>query len=319
MSGAFGPAGLGGLGRVGVWGHLDSLSAAALRDYARRVRELGYAALWVPETVGREPFVALAAVSEIAAREGLWLGTSIANVYARDAVTTKLAAMALHELTLGRFVLGLGVSHPHLVTKVRGHEYAKPVTTMREYLAAYRASPYRGPRLDETSEPPVVIAALRERMTQLAAADAAGAFPYLVTAARVAWMRGVLDRAAEAAGRRRPFLAVTLPVVLEEDPDAARTAARGYLAPYIRTPNYQASWAEQGFSEEDWTKPGSDRLVDTMVAWGTVAQLGRRIGGMLDAGADHVALIPLAPDGHTEEHVPTLEALAPALARHGSR
>ena len=71
------PAGV--LGPIGVWGHLDSLDAAALRAYARRVGELGYAALWVPETVGREPFVSLAAMAEAAAQHGLWLGTSIAN------------------------------------------------------------------------------------------------------------------------------------------------------------------------------------------------------------------------------------------------
>ena len=308
-----------GLGRVGVWGHLDSLAAGDLRAYARRVGELGYAALWVPETVGREPFASLAAIAEAARPSGLWLGTSIANVYARDAVTTRAAAMTLHELTDGRFVLGLGVSHPHLVTKVRGHDYAKPVTTMREYLAAYRASPYRGPRLDEASEPPVLVAALRERMARLAATDADGAFPYLVTPARLALMRGWLDAAAVAAGRVRPTLAVTLSVVLETDPDAARTSARGYLAPYVRTPNYQASWAEQGFEESDWTKPGSDRLVDAMVAWGPADELERRIRELLDAGADHVALIPVAPDGASEEHLPTLEALAPALAGFGSR
>lgn len=315
MSLAAGASGLTeSLGRVGVWGHLDSLSAAALRTYARRVHELGYGALWVPETVGREPFVALGAVAAVAAETGLWLGTSIANVYARDAVTTRLAAMTLHELTGGRFALGLGVSHPHLVTRVRGHQYGKPVTTMREYLAEYRASPYRGPRLDKTSEPPVLIATLRERMTQLAATDADGAFPYLVTPARLAWMRGVADAAAEAAGRSRPTLAVTLPAVLETDAAAARTAARGYLAPYLRTPNYQANWAEQGFGEADWAKPGSDRLIDAMVAWGSEETLERRLGEMLDAGADHVALIPLAPDGESEEHVPTLEALASAAA-----
>lgn len=298
------------LGRVGVWGHLDSLSAAEVRAYTRRVGGLGYGALWVPETVGREPFVALAAVSEAAAESGLWLGTSIASVYARDAVTTRLAAMTLHELTGGRFVLGLGVSHPHLVTRLRGHDYLRPLTTMRDYLTAYRASLYKGPRLDETSEPPVVIAALRERMTHLAATDADGAFPYLVTPTRVTFMRGVLGAAVEGAGRPRPLLAVTLPVVLQADADAARTAARGYLAPYLRTPNYQASWTEQGFGEEDWAKPGSDRLVDAMVAWGGVDELERRVREMLEAGADHVALIPLAPGGASEEHLPTLERLA---------
>jgi len=181
---------------------------------------------------------------------------------------------------------------------------------MREYLAAYRAAVYRGPEADGAAEPPIFIAALRERMLALAATEADGAFPYLVTPARVAWTRGVLDRAATAAGRsERPILAVTMPAVLETDPDAARAAARGYLAPYLRTPAYQACWAEQGFEPGDWEKPGSDRLVDAMVSQGDVEALRARIAELVAAGADHVAVIPIGPDG-TTEHLAVLEALA---------
>jgi len=298
------------IGRVGVWGHLDSLPAAQLRAYAARIAELGPGTLWVPETVGREPFALLAFVAE-AAGDRMWLGTSIAAIYSRDAVTMKTGAMTLHELTGGRFVLGLGVSHPHLVTKVRGHEYERPVSAMREYLAAYHAAPWRGPTLPDAAkgEPPVLIAALRERMLTLAATEADGAFPYLVTPERLAWMRGIVDAAAETAGRPRPWLAVSLPVVVETNPEIARATARAYLVPYLRAPNYQASFAEQGFDADDWTQPGSDRLVDAMIAWGDVTNLHARIRAMHSAGADHVALIPLAPDG-TDANLPTVEALA---------
>src|SRR3954469_13294523 len=226
------------LGPVGVWGHLDSLGAEDLRRFARRVSELGYAALWVPETVGREPFVSLAAMSEVAAESGLHLGTSIASIYARDAVTTKTAAMSLHELTGGRFILGLGVSHPHLVTKLRGHEYDRPVPAMRGYLDAYRAAPYKGPELGDGSSPPVVLAALRSAMTRLAATSADGAFPYLVTPSHVRGMRRTLNDAA-AQRASRPWLAVTLPVVIDADVERARATARAYLTPYLRTPNYR--------------------------------------------------------------------------------
>jgi hypothetical protein len=117
----------------------------------------------------------------------------------------------------------------------------------------------------------------------------------------------VLDQAA--AGGERPTLAVTMPAVLEGDPDAARTAARAYLAPYLRTPAYQASWAEQGFEAADWERPGSDQLVDAMVASGDVEALRARVGQLVEAGADHVAVIPIGPNG-TTEHLPALEALA---------
>jgi probable F420-dependent oxidoreductase len=292
------------LGRLGAWGHLDSLPVDAARAYARRVDELGYGTLWVPETVGREPFALLGLLAGETSQ--IWLGTSIVGIWGHDAQTTRMAAQTLHEATGGRFVLGLGVSHPHLAQRLRGHTYDRPLTRMREYLAAYRAALYRGPMAEGAADPPILIAALRERMLVLSATDADGAFPYLVTPERVAWTRGVLDAASPD---RRPILAVSMPAALESDPDAARASARAYLAPYLRTPAYQASWAEQGFEAADWEKPASDRLVAAMVAQGDVEALRSRVAELVAAGADHVAVIPLGPDG-TTEHLPVLEALA---------
>jgi probable F420-dependent oxidoreductase len=290
------------LGRLGVWGHLDSLAAADAIGYARRAEALGYSTLWVPETVGREPIALLAMLAP--ATDTINLGTSIVNIWGRDAQASRMAAFTLAEASNGRFVLGLGVSHPHLAAKLRGHRFERPLGRMREYLAAYRAAVYRGPMMEQPTEPPVLIAALRERMTDLAATDADGALPYLVTAERVRWMRGRLDGAAPGG---RPVLAVTLPVVIGHAAD--RDPARAYLRPYLRTPTYQASWALQGFGPSDWEAPASDRLVDAMVAIGSVEEVRDRIGAMHAAGADHVAIIPLGADGRTEE-VATLEALA---------
>jgi probable F420-dependent oxidoreductase len=292
------------LGRLGVWGHLDSLGVEEARDYARRVEQLGFGTLWVPETVGREPFTLLGLLA--GATSDLLLGTSIVGIWGHDAQTTRMASLTLAEATAGRFVLGLGVSHPHLAEKLRGHAFDRPLTRMRDYLAAYHGAVYKGPMVDGWAEPPVLVAALRERMLTLAGTDADGAFPYLVTPERIAWMRGVVDA---AGAERPPLLAVTMPAVLDADPGAARDAARAYLAPYLRTPTYHASWAAQGFAPDDWEKPGSDRLVDAMVAWGDADALQRRIGEFVAAGADHVAIIPLGPDG-TTENANVLEALA---------
>ena len=300
------------LGRLGAWGHLDSLPIDAARAYARRVEELGYGTLWVPETVGREPFTLLGLLAAETRR--MCLGTSIVSIWGHDAQTTRMAAMTLAEATDGRFVLGLGVSHPHLADRLRGHAFDKPLTRMREFLVRYRSAVYKGPMaLPEAGEPPVLLAALRERMLTLAATDADGAFPYLVSPQRVSWTREVLDRAAAEAGREHPLLAVSMPAVLETDVDAARSAARAYLAPYLRTPTYQATWQLQGLEPEDWEKPGSDRLVDAMVARGSADQLRTAAERFTAAGADHIAVIPVAPDG-TTEHLPVLEALGPSSA-----
>jgi probable F420-dependent oxidoreductase len=288
------------LGRIGVWSHLDSLSADAARAWVRRADELGFGTLWVPETVGREPMTFLGMLT--GETERINLGTSIVSIWGRDAQATRMAALTLAEATSGRFVLGLGVSHPHLTTKLRGHAFDRPLTRMREYLAAYRAAVYRGP-MTEAPEPPVLVAALRERMTDLAATDADGAFPYLVTSDRVRWMRERLNSASAS----RPLLAVTLPFALD---DTDRSAARAYLKPYLRTPTYHASWGLQGFVPEDWEAPGSDRLLEAMVVSGTAADARQRLAELQSAGADHVAIIPIAPDG-TTEHLPAIEAMAP--------
>lgn len=289
------------LGRLGVWGHLDSLAIDDARAFARRADALGYGALWVPETTGREPFALLGLLA--GETERLTLGTSIVGIWGHDAQTARMGAETLSEATGGRFVLGLGVSHPHMTTRLHGQQFDRPLARMRAYLEAYRTAVYRGPRAAD-EPPPVMLAALRERMTDLAARETRGAFPYLVTPERVAWMRDRLDAEAGAA-TERPLLAVTLPVVLGDD----RDAARAYLAPYLRTPAYRASWEQQGFDASDWDPAASDRMLDAMVAFGDREAVHGRIGALHDAGADHVAVIPIGPDG-TTEHLATIEGLA---------
>ncbi len=300
------------LGPLGVWGHLSSLPAAELRPFVARTAELGYSALWVGDGTARDPFAQLAAVAEVAG--SMTLGTSIVNIFGRDAMASRMGAMTLHELSGGHFVLGLGVSHVHLVQKLRGHAYDKPLTRMREYLEAYRQLPYRGPLISgpdgQPTEPPVLIAALRRRMLELAATATDGALPFFVTADRVSWMRELLDEAVPP-DRPRPLLATALAAVVEPDPKLARAAGRAWMQPYCRAENYQGSLAEQGFGPEDWEPPFSDRLIDGLVAWGDADAVGARIAQYHAAGADHVAIIPIAADG-AAEHVPVLEALAPS-------
>jgi len=299
-----------GLGRTGVWSDFDSLPVDDALAYAAEVESLGYGTLWVPDVVGREPFTLLGLLAQ--ATSSIGLGTSIVSIWGRDAQATRMATLTLQEATGGRFTLGLGVSHLHLAQKLRGHIYERPLTRMREYLAAYRSAIYKGPMPEGMREPLVLVAALRERMLTLAATAADGAFPYLVTLERLAWARRVLDAANTM---ERPILAASLPCVLETDPDTARATARAYLTHYLRTPNYRAAWAEQGFEEADWDKPGSDRLVDAMVAWGDADALRGRLGEVLAAGADHVAIVPLTPAGDTAE-LPVLEALAGQPSSH---
>lgn len=293
------------LGPLGVWSNLDHRSWDESVSFARQVEQLGFDALWLNEVSGREPFATLGALAVMSER--ITLGLGIASIYARDPAAAHAGALTLAESSGGRFVMGLGVSHVPHVEQQRGHTYLPPVPTMRAYLAGYDAAPYRGPR--PHGDPPLVVAALRQGMVRLAATRSDGVFPHLVPVRVVATLRSAADAFAAEAGRTaRPTLVVTLPSVLESDPTTAREAARRYLVHYLRLPNYANNLLECGFDPEEVVEPGSDRLVDAVMAWGDGAAIRSRVDELHAAGADHVALIPLDHGGRQAHH-PVLEAI----------
>ena len=185
------------IGGLGVWSFIDNLSAAKAAAFAQRLEGWGYSALWVPEAVGRDPFAIIAWLA--AHTRTLVLATGIANIYARDPMTMNSIRKTLAEMAPGRFVMGLGVSHAHLVHKVRGHDYsAKPVATMRAYLEGMEKALYLGPQ--PAMEAPIVLAALRHNMLQLAAEKTRGAHSYFVPPEHTArdFSAGGSDRLVDA-------------------------------------------------------------------------------------------------------------------------
>ncbi|MBB4689608.1 TIGR03620 family F420-dependent LLM class oxidoreductase [Amycolatopsis jiangsuensis] len=268
-----------GLPAIGIWTDtLEGVPAEEFRGSAAEIEHLGYGVLWLPEGAGRDPFVALAIA--LSATEHLVGATGIANIWARDAVATATAARTLAEAFPGRQLIGLGVSHQVLVSGMRGHDYAKPYTTMKSYLEVLHSAPYGAHQPQE--EPVFLLAALRHRMLELARTRTAGAHPYLVTPEHTASAREIL-------GRDR-LLAPTQAVVLDEDETRSARVAREYLATYLALPNYVNSFRAMGFGDDDLEGGGSDRLVDALVVRGGEQAVADRIKTQLDAGADHVAL-----------------------------
>jgi probable F420-dependent oxidoreductase len=249
--------------------------------------------------VGRDPFATLGYLA--AQTEELILATGIANIYARDAMAMKAVHKTISEMAPARFILGLGVSHPHLVTRQRGHEWQKPVTKMRQYLEAMDAALYMG--REPAVEAPIVIAALRPLMMKLAGEKTRGAHPYLVTPEHTRQARKTLGDG--------PWLCPEQMLVLETDGDKARALARANLQVYLRAPNYQRSLEELGFESGDFADGGSDRLVDALVAWGDEQALQDRIEAHWHAGADHVCIQPFRPDGQPGPDLEALRRLAP--------
>jgi len=97
---------------------------------------------------------------------------------------------------------------------------------------------------------------------------------------------------------------------LTTDAEKARQVGRKALEIYLNLKNYLNSWKRLGFSDEEIAKPGSDRLVDAVVAYGTVDAIAARLKEHLDAGADHVPVQVLTS---SDKLVPALAELAGPL------
>ena len=274
----------------------DALSVREVAELARDAERLEYDALWYPEGTGYETFGFGGFI--LSETDRLIVASGIANIYARDAVTAMAGHNTLNKLYGDRFVLGLGVSHIPLVEGFRGHTYGKPVATMRAYLDAMEAAEFSFP----VAERNVVLAALGPNMLALARDRSKGAHPYLVTPEHTARAREILGPDA--------WLCVEQKVCLTSDTTQARDIAASVLELYLTLPNYRNNWLSLGFNEEELSGRGSDRFLDAMVASGNAAEICARLRAHFDAGADHVCVQPLNPDGSGSVDWNALEAAA---------
>jgi probable F420-dependent oxidoreductase len=262
---------------------LDAQSPARSAQIAQDIESMGYAALWIPEAYGRESFTNAGLL--LAGTGSLVVATGIANIWARDAVASANAAKTLTASRDSRFVLGLGVSHEPLVSRLRGHQYETPYRAMREYLLAMDQAPMMAE--EGSTRIARVIAALGPQMLELAAALTDGAHPYLVTPEHTAQARPILGD---------KFLGVEQAVVLDQSREEFLRRAHEHLEFYTGLPNYRNSWLRQGFNEDDFVRGGSERLCDALVAHGDEQAVLDRVQGHFDAGADHVCLQVLGSD-----------------------
>ncbi|WP_330252298.1 LLM class F420-dependent oxidoreductase [Nocardia sp. NBC_00565] len=271
-----------GLGRFGVWRRYPEFTPAD----ASELEGLGYGALWL----GGSPPADLPVVeSLLEATESITVATSIVNIWTAPA---KQVAESFHRIDArfpGRFLLGLGAGHPEAVS-----EYRKPYDALVEYFDELDAEGVPKQRR--------ALAALGSRVLKLAAERSAGALPYLVTTEHTARARAVLGDGA--------LLATEHKVVLDEDPVRARATAIPRVEFYLDLQNYVANLRRLGFTDDDLTKPGSDRLYRGIVAHGGLESVVDQLSAHLAAGADHVAIQVLDGDPSS-----TLRALAPLLAK----
>lgn len=271
---------------LGLWtAQFDFQPAAIVRDTVQELEDLGYTSLWIGENVGREPISQSGIL--LAATQLLTVATAVANLWARDPLSMTAAHHTLSEAYPGRFILGIGVSHPELVNETRGLHYHRPLRTTIDYLTAMDtlAQRYRATLADN---PIRLLAALGPRMLRLAADQASGAHTYLVPPEHTARARRILgpDR----------LLVPEQAVVLHSDKTTAHEIGRRHLRRYLSLPNYTDNLRRLGYTTEDFEHAGSDRLLDALVVWGDETAIADRVRQHRHAGADHVCLQVLDPD-----------------------
>lgn len=294
------------IGRYGIWTFtLDLVPSARSAEHVDELDELGFGAVWVPEAVGREAFTNASLL--LRGGDDIVVATGIASIWARDAMAAGAAHKTVTEAYPDRFLLGLGVSHGPLVEGLRGHDYSKPFSAMQAYLDGMDAGLFMA--APPTTEPQRVLAALGPKMLGLAKEKAAGAHPYFVPPEHTAVARDALGEG--------PLLAVEQAVVFDTDPTSAREKARSHTSTYTGLPNYANNLRrlDPSLTEDDFADGGSDRLVDSIVAWGDMDTVLARIAAHHDAGADHVCIQVI--DGGTEVTDQAWRDLSAALGLAG--
>ena len=262
------------LGLFGVWsGLLRNGERGAMLAAAAELEALGYGAIWFPG--GQHDGLAEHISSILQRTRRVVVATGIVNIWTHPAAEIAAEHRALSQAHPGRYLLGVGVSHPHVLER-SGLRYARPLQKMIAYLDELDAAPTPVPT-DER-----ILAALGPRMLELARDRSCGTHPYFVPPEHT--------RIARQTVGPHKVVAAEHMVVLEADPTRARAIARPSIDRYLNAPNYTNNLLRLGFSADDFANGGSDRLVDAIVAWGTPEQIIGRVKEHHAAGADHVCI-----------------------------
>lgn len=267
----------------GFFTHYTTVDA----DLLRTVESLGFDTAWL----GGSPPADLPWVDPLlSATERIRIVTAIVNIWSAPAQQAAQSWQRIQRAHPGRFILGIGAGHPEIDSGVA----YKPYSGLVEYLDV----------LDQAGIPQEgrALAALAEKSLKLAAQRSALAHPYLTPPSHTRWARELLGPDAVIVPEQK--------VVLTTDADEARTLGRQALDLYLGLTNYLTMLERFAGSTDDLVKPGSDKLVDTLIAYGTPEQIAARLQEHRDAGATQVAIQVL---GDPADRAKTLGVLAREL------
>lgn len=277
-------------------------NASEVQTIAREAEEAGFDAIFAAEV--NNDVMATAQLMGTATRR-ITVGTWIANIYLRHSYACAQGAALIADATGGRFVLGLGVSHPP-VNKALGIDMQDPPVALRRYVTAVRGW-LRGegpathlPQRPASKPVPVYVAAVTSRTVELASELADGIMPFLWSAARVAKSKAWIDRGrAKAPGLGKVDITLGLPIFLGDDLKAMREVARQNLGLYTTFPFFQRLFRASGFTAEaDQMEKGvggaslSDRLLDAVCVSGAISRCREQLSAFRAAGVDLPILVP---------------------------
>ncbi len=252
-------------------------------DLVNRAKDLearGFHSMWMANIFGLDAITTLALIGR--ETERIELGTAVVPSFPRHPMAIAQQCMTAQAAASGRFVLGLGLSHKIVIENMMGLSYEKPARHMREYLsvlgpllrgepAAYDGEQYRvhgALQFEGVPEVPIVLAALGDRMLELAGAHTAGSILWMTGPETVASHIGPkLRDAAAKAGRPEPRIVCGLPIVLTNDVDGARETISKQLVMYGQLPSYRAMLDKEGAGgPADVALVGDEKALDEGIA-----------------------------------------------------
>jgi alkanesulfonate monooxygenase SsuD/methylene tetrahydromethanopterin reductase-like flavin-dependent oxidoreductase (luciferase family) len=276
--------------------------AKDIQAIAREAEDAGFDGIFAAEV--NNDVMATAQLIGAATRR-VAVGTWIANIYLRHPYVCAQGAALIADATEGRFILGLGVSHPP-VNKALGVDMGDPPAALRRYVSAVRSwLKGEGPATHLPQRPtpqpvPIYVAAVTSRTVELAGELADGFMPFLWSAARVEQSKAWLQRGrAKAKGLGKVDISVGIPTYVGDDVKQQREVARGNLAVFTGFPFFQRLFRASGFGPEvDQMERGvggaalSDRLLDAVCLLGPLSRCREQLAAFRAAGTDLPILMP---------------------------
>jgi probable F420-dependent oxidoreductase len=307
--------------RWGLTLPLPGLTLADHEELVRRAEAAGYTDLWTGETAGPDGFTPLALGA--AWTERARLGTGIVGVFQRGPALLAQQAAALADASQGRFVLGIGSSSDRIVEGWNGIPFERPLSKVRETLDFLEVA-LKGKRTESgfkleqkpAHEVPIVLAALRGKMLELAVERAAGAFTNFLPLAALPQVTAPLADAPDGFELLCRFFCIP------GEREQVEPLARFMFSSYITVPVYEQFYRWLGYGEqiepmvEAW-KAGDRQgaaaaapweAIEDMFIFGTPEQMKERLAAFVDGGITLPILTMIVPPDKLSE---TIEALAP--------